>query len=193
MDHDSSQIVIRISGKRRTKDQLRISMSPLKNKAFHCGIIFIAVLITGSFLINITGGRDSWEQQIMSGIATLSAITLNNLGVYVHADGNTLDGQDFRIHIGPACIAFYEIIVFAAAIAACPMRVRHKIGGVLFGIAAIFLANLFRVIGLYLSGRYFPKFFDILHDHVAQAIFILVMAILWVMWVTKYGKRVTAE
>jgi exosortase/archaeosortase family protein len=165
----------------------------LKHKGLRSGILFLGVLIGGCWLLSINGVRDYCEQLFALITANLATRILTYLGMGVQANGSSIALHGFNVDIGPGCIAFYEIFVFAAAIVAYPLRMKDKIAGVVLGMVAVWTTNLLRVIGLFLSGVYFPKVFEILHDHVAQAIFILFMVVLWVLWVGNSTKRIAAQ
>jgi exosortase/archaeosortase family protein len=165
----------------------------LKHKGLRGGIMFLGVVIAGCWFLSINGVRDYCEQLFALITANLATRILTYLGMSVQAKGSSIALHGFNVDIGPGCIAFYEIFVFAAAIVAYPLRLKDKIAGVMIGVAAVWATNLVRVIALFLSGVYFPSVFELLHDHVAQAIFILFMVVLWVLWVGKSTKRITVQ
>lgn len=165
----------------------------LNHKGLRGGILFLGVLIVGCWLLSINDVRNYWEQLFALTATKLAGRILTYLGMSVQANGNSLAGLGFNIDIGPSCIAFYETFVFAAAIVAYPLKMKDKIAGVVLGVIAVWATNLVRIIALFLSGVYFPNVFKLLHDHVAQAIFILFMVVLWVLWVGKAGKGIVAH
>ncbi len=171
----------------------KIGLLFLRNKGMRGGMLFLGVLIAGSWLLSINGVRDYWEQLFAMVTAKIATRILTYLGMSIHADGNSIAFHGFSVAIGPGCIAFYEIVVFSAAIIAYPLRKRDKFAGVVLGVVAVWATNLLRVISLFLSGVYFPAVFELLHDHVAQAIFILFMVVLWISWVGKCSKRIVAQ
>jgi exosortase/archaeosortase family protein len=165
----------------------------LRNKGLRGGVLFLAVLIAGCWLLSINGVRDYGERFFALATAKIATWILACLGMDIQADGNCFGLHGFSVSIGPGCIAFYEIFVFSAAIIAYPLRMKDKFTGVVLGVVAVWATNLLRVIGLFLSGIYFPSVFELLHDHVAQAIFILFMVVLWISWVGKCTKRIAAQ
>ncbi len=165
----------------------------LKHSGLRSGILFLSLLIFGCWFLSIYGVQDNWEQRFTLITAKLAARILTYLGMRVQANENSMAGLGFTVDIGPDCIAFYETFVFAAAIVSYPLRGKDKIAGVVLGVFAVWTTNLLRIIGLFLSGVYFPSVFELLHDHVAQAIFILFMVVLWVLWVDKSTKRIAAQ
>lgn len=171
----------------------KIGLFFLRHKGLRGGVLFLGVLITGCLILSINGVRDYWEQLFALATAKIATRILTCLGMGIQADGNFLALHGFNVAIGPGCIAFYEIFVFAAAITAYPLRMKDKFAGVVLGVVAVWATNLLRVIGLLISGVYFPSVFELLHDHVAQAIFILFMVVLWISWVGKCTKRIAAQ
>jgi exosortase/archaeosortase family protein len=171
----------------------KIGLLFLKHKGLRGGTLFLGVFIAGCWLFSINGVRDYWEQLFALATAKIATRILTYLGMGIQANGNSLALHGFSVDIGPGCIAFYEIFVFAAAIIAYPLRIKDKFAGVVLGMVAVWATNLLRVIGLFLSGVYFPSVFELLHDHVVQAIFVLFMVVLWISYVGKSTKRVAAQ
>ena len=149
------------------------------------------ILVAGCWLLNFNDSLKLWEFYLTSIIAKIASHILSFIGVSAQYHKNSIIGKSFSVDIGSGCIAFYEVVVFAAAIIAYPSKIKDKIGGVIAGSIAILTTNLIRVIILFLSGIYFPSIFNILHDHVAQALFILFMVVLWITWVGKTNARIS--
>ena len=66
------------------------------------------------------------------------------------------------------------------------------IGGTL-GTIFIYLLNLVRVVVLFLIGVYAPQYFDESHVYVSQTIFIVMVAIFWLLWIGKGVKSIPAQ
>jgi exosortase/archaeosortase family protein len=61
---------------------------------------------------------------------------------------------------------------------------------------AIQVVNLVRVVALFLTGAYLPKFFDSSHTVVWQTIVILFGVLLWIFWANRFAvatDRVTTD
>ncbi len=171
----------------------RLAFGGLRHKHLPRVVLFIVVFFTGYLIASINHIQNYWEQFFTLTTAKLAAQILTYLGMDIYAKGNLIAFHEFSVVIGPGCIAFYEIFVFSAAIIAYPLKKKDKLAGVLLGVVAVWATNLLRVIGLFLSGIYFPSIFKLLHDHVAQAIFILFMVVLWISWVEKCTKRIAEQ
>jgi exosortase/archaeosortase family protein len=167
----------------------KVTLLFTKYRGLSGGILFLLLLVGSCWLLSIYDARNNFEQIFASHSANLAARVLTLLGMSVQTGGSSIFSHGFSINVGRACIAFYETIVFAAAIIAYPMKLKYKISGVLLGVLAVWATNLLRVITLFLAGVYFPNLFDVLHDHVIQALFILFMVVLWIFWVSKSSAK----
>jgi exosortase/archaeosortase family protein len=62
---------------------------------------------------------------------------------------------------------------------------RSRLAGLALGILAIQIINLVRVVSLYLTGAYLPRFFDASHTVIWQSVVILCGVLLWVFWANR--------
>jgi exosortase/archaeosortase family protein len=167
----------------------KVTLFFTEHRGLSGGLLFLLLLAGSCWILSIYGDRDNFEQIVASHSASMASRILTLLGMSANASGNSIFSHEFNINIGPACSAFFETIVFSAAIVAYPMKIKDKILGVLLGAAEVWVTNLLRVIVLFLVGVYFPNLFDVLHDHVIQAIFILFMVVLWIFWISKSSAK----
>lgn len=133
------------------------------------------------------------EELYIESTVKMAAYLISFLEVGAQSNGNQIFTKGYNLNVGPACIALYEIFVFAAAIVAYPMKIKDKIEGVVLGIIAIGALNLLRIVMMFFAGIYFPTIFKTLHDHVFQTVFILFMVVLWCYWIGKSNKAEPAE
>lgn len=131
--------------------------------------------------------RTFLETVFTPGIASQAAWLLKTAGMKVSASGSFISGNGFAVDIKYGCNAVYEMLVFAAATAAYPLKIEDRCTGVILGMAVIYAMNLLRVAALFLTGVFSPFLFGIVHEHVAQALFILLMVVLWVLWASRPG------
>ena len=156
-----------------------------KHKGLRGALIFSAILFAGFSLLSRDDARTFLETVFTPGIASMAVWLMKAAGMKVSALGSSISSYGFAVDIKYGCNAVYEVLVFTAAIAAYPQPMKDRCIGILFGMAAIYTLNVFRVAALFLTGVFSPFIFKILHEHVAQALFILLMVILWVLWVSK--------
>ena len=160
----------------------------IKHKGLRGGIIFSGLLIGVCWLLSLKFVMLFIKTYFTDSVAIHTSFLLNCIGLNVVPNGITLCGHGFSVEIRYGCNAIYEIMVFSSAIIASPIKIKEKLSGVIFGSLTIYLLNLVRVILLFISGDYFPKAFDILHENVSQNIFILCLVILWIFWVSRSSR-----
>ncbi|MBI2902272.1 MAG: archaeosortase/exosortase family protein [Candidatus Methylomirabilis oxyfera] len=118
-------------------------------------------------------------------IARATYETLRAAGVQVWVAGASVGIPGFAVEIKNNCNAVYEIGLFAAAVFAFPAPAQQRLTGFLLGAAVLYLVNLIRVLSLLALGRYWPGGFQAAHLYVWQAIFLAVVAALWLGWVAR--------
>ena len=122
-------------------------------------------------------------------IATCSGGLISMLGTPIHVSQRVISGAGFTISIENNCNAIFEIGFFLAAVVAYPAAWRGRLWAFLIGPPLLYAVNLLRVIGLFYVGVRYPNLFDEVHLHVAQSLFILCIALLWLAWVRRFGTR----
>lgn len=115
--------------------------------------------------------------------AKFSAIILNIMGFSTSVKEASILSNEFAINIKKGCDAVEAIGLFSIAIIAFPTKINFKIRGLLIGIFLLFLLNLGRIVGLFLTGIYLPKWFDFMHVEVGQFVFMLVAIALFAYWI----------
>ena len=130
-----------------------------RQKGIRGGIIFLSILIFSCWSLTINGIREYYEQLISLHTANLATHILTFLGMDVQSSVNSIFYNGFSVTVGRACIAFYETIVFAAAIIAYPMKIKDKVAGILLGVVAVWATNLLRVMVLFFNRGIFSNFF----------------------------------
>ena len=118
-------------------------------------------------------------------IAWLTQQLLLGMGVQAWVGGVSVGMPGFAVQIKNNCNAIYEIGLYAAAVFAYPAPIRHRLAGFLFGAIALYVVNLVRVLSLLALGRYWPGGFQAAHLYVWQALFITVVATLWLGWTAR--------
>jgi len=103
----------------------------------------------------------------------------------VHAEGIILRSLEngFAVSIEPGCNGIEASIVLIAAILAFPAPWKHKLLGLLAGLAAIQALNLVRIISLFYLGQWNMEVFEWAHLYLWQALIMLDALIVFVIWV----------
>lgn len=117
--------------------------------------------------------------------ARLLALTLTLLGNPSTASGTLVRSELFSLEIIFECTAILPLVLFVAAIAATPTRTPARLLALAWGIPAIVLFNLIRLVSLVYIGRLAPKAFDTAHLLVWQPLTILFALALWLLWLER--------
>ncbi|MFL6289343.1 MAG: exosortase H [Thermoanaerobaculia bacterium] len=151
-------------------------------------LILFAVLLGGSFtLVSLNWVNDHVIEPFTGGIARLSGATLALLGQDVRMQGTIIRGSRFAVNIRNGCNGVEAMLIFLAAVLAFPAPWRARLVGLAVGAVAIQAVNLVRVVALYLTGAYFPTWFDASHTVIWQTLVILFSVLLWILWASRLG------
>ena len=151
-------------------------------------LILFAVLLGGSFtLVSVNWVNDHVVEPFTAGIARVSGATLDLLGQDVRMQGTIIRGSRFAVNIRNGCNGVEAMLIFLAAVLAFPAPWRARLLGLALGVVAIQAVNLVRVVALYLTGAYFPTWFDASHTVVWQTVVILFSVLLWILWANRLG------
>jgi exosortase H (IPTLxxWG-CTERM-specific) len=149
--------------------------------------VFLALLIGGFTAIALKPVNDNVIEPFTAGIAKVSGVALNLLGQEVVRTGTILRSPRFAVNIKNGCNGVETVLIFGAAVLAFPAPWKSRLIGLGLGILAIQALNLVRVVALFLTGAYFPTFFDSSHTVVWQAIVVLFGVLLWIFWARRFA------
>lgn len=96
---------------------------------------------------------------------------------------NTATG--FGVSIEPGCNGIEACIVLCAAMLAFPASWRGKWAGMAVGCAAVQALNIVRVISLFYIGQWNTAAFNFAHEFLWQALIMLDVLIVWLLWVRR--------
>ena len=135
-----------------------------------------------------------YEDYVMKGLlnfqARISNFVLNLMGQPTSVDGDVIYSDDFRVSIKGGCDGVEATALYICAVLVFPLiNFRKKIPGLLWGVGILFIINILRIVGLYLSGRYWPQAFDFLHLHGGVVIFTIISIVLWMIWVSRVTRK----
>lgn len=99
---------------------------------------------------------------------------------------NTVTG--FGVSIEPGCNGIEACIVLFAAVIAFPSTWRHKLVGLVAGFVAVQALNVVRVISLFYLGQWNTDVFNFAHEFLWQALIMLDVLIVWLLWVRAGSK-----
>ncbi len=150
-------------------------------------VLFIAILGGGFTVLSLNAVNDRVIEPFTAAIAQVSRTGLNLLGQGVTQEGTMLRSAKFAVNIENGCNGVETMIIFLAAVLAFPASWKSRAIGLGLGVVAIQLINLVRVVALFLTGVYFPSFFNSSHTVVWQSIVILCGVLLWILWANLFA------
>jgi exosortase H (IPTLxxWG-CTERM-specific) len=148
--------------------------------------VTFVVLLVALFAVELT----PWAQQVFVGpwtnaLAAISARLVTMVDPTVAAAGRVLQSttNGFAVSIEAGCNGVEATIVLVAAMAAFPAPWRAKVAGLAAGIVAVQALNVVRVISLFYLGQWDREVFDWAHLYVWQALIMLDVLVVWLVWV----------
>ena len=142
---------------------------------------FLATCIIFFLLTNMSW-FSSFRAPLLSMYSGISAFVLNIFGYGVSASGPILSSADFSVSIEEGCDAIAPSILYAISVAIFPIAWKVRWRGLLYGLLAITILNLIRIVTLYLTGIHVPSLFEFMHVDFWQAIFIVFTVGIWIYW-----------
>ena len=154
-------------------------------------MFIFSILVFGIFSFWLTSQEffDKMAQPLLDLYATISNWFLLALGQGTRASGESIFSSDFSIQIKKGCDAIAPMILYTLSILFFPVKWKFKPKGILIGIALLFSLNILRIVTLYLTGKYIPAIFDIMHTDVWQILFIIFTLYLWLVWLRKVNAQ----
>lgn len=150
---------------------------------FFLGFLLLQALLFG---LELT----PWVQQwfVIPWTDTLAVISAGLVKLFdptVIAQGNVLRSahNGFAVAIEAGCNGVEASIVLVAAMLAFPAPWKRKLLGLAIGIVAVQGLNVVRVISLFYLGQWNIDLFEFAHQYVWQALIMLDVLIVWLLWV----------
>ena len=112
-----------------------------------------------------------------------SIVTLFDSGVVAVGKVLRSPSSGFAVSIEAGCNGVEATIVLLAAMLAFPAPWKHKLVGLAAGIVAVQGLNVVRVISLFYLGQWNRDVFEWAHLYVWQALIMLDVLIVWLVWV----------
>ncbi|MCP3962909.1 MAG: exosortase H [bacterium] len=156
-------------------------------------VVFILILGGGFTLLSVNWVNDNVIEPFTAGVAKVSGVTLNLIGQDIEMQDTIIRNKRFAVNIRNGCNGVETMIIFLAAVISFPAPWKARLTGLALGLLAIQGINLVRVVALFLTGVYFPKFFDSSHTVVWQTIVILFGVFLWIFWANRFANPAPAE
>ena len=131
-----------------------------------------------------------WAQTLVvtpwtDAVARVATTLIHTFDAGVHASGKVISSAtgSFAVSIEAGCNGVEATLVLVAAILAFPATWRHRLAGIAIGTVAVQGLNIVRVISLFYLGQWNYDAFEWAHLYVWQALIMLDVLIVWLLWV----------
>lgn len=143
-------------------------------------VLFAVLVLIGNtplwFFPDIIVPFQKFMVKLVGGLISSSGLQAIQNGVYI-----TLNNGQWTMT--PECTALSAMIVFVAFVIVYPSSIRAKGIAVLAGIPFIIIANTLRLFTLAWATELFAKYAHLAHDYVWQVAFLILIAIMWLVWI----------
>jgi exosortase H (IPTLxxWG-CTERM-specific) len=118
-------------------------------------------------------------------LASVSASLVTLVDPQVVASGKVLVSTTtgFGVSIEAGCNGVEAALILIAAMLAYPAPWRHRVLGMIAGLAAVQALNIVRVISLFYLGQWSPRAFEWSHLYLWQALIMLDVLVVWLIWI----------
>ena len=148
-------------------------------------LLFLAMLAV-LFGLELTPWVQEWfVVPWTSALASISTSIVTLFDGNVVAAGKVMrsNTNGFAVSIEAGCNGVEATIVLLAAMLAYPAPWKHRVVGLVIGIVAVQLLNILRVISLFYIGQWNYDVFEWAHLYVWQALIMLDVLVVWLIWV----------
>lgn len=171
-----------------------------RNKLWPVADVLVFVIITLGFhklwwAFLLTGINNSGLLVIIDWLA--EAVYVSSAWVDAHIFGLDLTLKPVNIlqfninqraiQINESCSGFKQMWQVLVLFLVFPGPWKHKLWFIPMGMASMFLVNVIRIVGLSFAMIYWPEHWDFIHMWILRPFYYVVIFILWVIWVEKYG------
>ncbi|MGE0356047.1 MAG: exosortase H [Burkholderiales bacterium] len=122
-----------------------------------------------------------WTEALASASAGLITLFDPRVAAYGKILLNPTNG--FAISIEAGCNGIEAAIILIAAMLAFPAPWKHRVVGILAGLSAVQALNVVRVISLFYLGQWNMGFFEWAHLYLWQALIMLDVLVVWLVWI----------
>ncbi|MEM1120698.1 MAG: archaeosortase/exosortase family protein [Bacteroidota bacterium] len=150
-----------------------------------CILVFYALYYSSWFETNL-------KAPILSAQAVAGGALLNLFGYSVSVAGEVISGSGATVKIAGGCDGLEATALFLAAILVFPLPFKYKWPGLLSGLVVLSILNVLRIVGLYLTQKYWPEAFDFMHIQgglYLYSIITILMMLIWADWALKNYKK----
>ena len=149
-------------------------------------LVVFVVLLALSFGLELTPWAQAWfVTPWTDAVARISGTLMRTFDASITTTGNVIasTASAFAVAIEAGCNGVEATLVLVTAMLAFPATWRHRAAGIAVGVATVQLLNILRVVTLFYLGQWNPAVFEWAHLYVWQALIMLDVLIVWVVWV----------
>ncbi len=156
-------------------------------------VLFVVILVS-LFAAELTPAVQSavvipWTEALVRISAGLITTVDSHVAVFGKILQSTRNG--FAISIEAGCNGIEAAIMLIAAMLAFPAPWKHRVIGIVAGLIAVQTLNVVRVISLFYLGQWSVQAFNWAHLYVWQALIMLDVLIVWLIWIRALPRAVT--
>jgi exosortase H (IPTLxxWG-CTERM-specific) len=115
-------------------------------------------------------------------VARVAGQLMRAFDASIATSGNVIGSSAFAVSIEAGCNGLEATLVLVAAIVAFPAPWKHRARGIVIGVLAVQALNIVRVASLYYLGAWNRAVFEWAHLYLWQALIMLDVLIVWVVW-----------
>ena len=150
--------------------------------------ILFVVMLAVLFGLELTPWVQDWfVVPWTSALASISTSIVTLFDGNIEATGKIMRSttNGFAVSIEAGCNGVEAMLVLLAAMLAFPASWKRKAVGLVIGILAVQLLNILRVISLFYLGQWNYDVFEWAHLYVWQALIMLDVLVVWLIWVRR--------
>ena len=154
-------------------------------------ILFIFILAFLNFLYFLCGGTrvEDFFLSELTAKPAYAVIKFLTPAEQAELNGTYLTSPHVNFQIVRGCEGMEGMLLMISAICAFSIPWKDKLKGILYGIAFIYVFNLFRLVGLYYLMRYHVSAFNFVHLFIGQSITIILVSIFFIIWISRSMKK----
>jgi exosortase H (IPTLxxWG-CTERM-specific) len=145
-------------------------------------VIFLVLLAAFEFTLLIDAVDSGFVRPFTAGIASVSASIIRVVEPKLRVTGTLISSPCFAVDIQNGCNGLEATFFVVAAVIAFPAPLKRRVIGAIAGIAIIQLANLLRVVSLFLIGCHKREWFEMFHLAIWQTIIFALAVGFFVFW-----------
>ena len=161
----------------------------LKTLIFQPINLIVIRFVIAMFLFYVVWATPVFQEYVIKNIAiayaAVAEVILNLFNYSVLRSEDTVGNGVFSISIKNGCDGVEGCALFICALLIYPSAFSSKLKGIFFGLIFLILLNLVRIISLYMIGVHIPVLFDVMHESVWQALYIVLSLLTLVYFISK--------